>query len=119
MTAENHRVDHYQYELVQDSVRGTTRELVLLFLYDERRELLCNLAFVPDDQHALQAVPSTSGHITAQLPIAQCDRVLDMLRNEKPVYFSWSPDSQSIGLSTNKEPVGEQELRRLFSFLYI
>ena len=45
--------------------------------------------------------------------------VTDMLRNEKPVYFSWSPESQSIRLSTNKEPVGEQELRRLFSFLYV
>ena len=119
MTAENHRVDQYQYELVQDSVEGSTRELMLLFLFDEKGELLCNIAFVPEGQQALQAVPSSSGHITVQLPVTQCDRVLDMLRNEKPVYFSWSPGSQSVRLSTNKEPVGEQELRKLFSFLYV
>jgi hypothetical protein len=46
-------------------------------------------------------------------------RVLDMLRNEKPVYFSWWREAQSMHLSTAKEPVGEQEMRKLFSFLYV
>lgn len=119
MTTENYRIDKYQYELLQDTEKGATRDLMLLFLYDESRELLCNIAFVPDGQQLLKAAASSGGQVNVQLPMSQFDRVIDMLRNEKPVYFSWNSETPSVRLSTNKEPVGEQELRRLFSFLYV
>ncbi len=119
MAVENHRIAKYQYELIQDTVRDEAQEFMMLFLYDEQREMLCNIVFVPNNTRSLKAVPSRSGHINVQLPLSHFDRLLDMLRNEKPLYFSWMPGSQAIRISTNKEPVGEQEMRKMFSFLYI
>jgi len=34
---------------------------------------------------------------------------VDLLRNEKPVFFQWS-DATGVRLSTEQEPVGEEEL---------
>ena len=36
--------------------------------------------------------------------------VIDILRNEKPVFFNWSITSKIAILSTDKEPVGEGEV---------
>lgn len=35
---------------------------------------------------------------------------VDILRNEKPVFFHWNPTSKGIFLSTEEEVVGEEEL---------
>ena len=32
-----------------------------------------------------------------------------ILRNEKPVFFCWNPESKGVFLATSDEPVGEQE----------
>lgn len=118
MGSENFRIDKYQYEIHQDVVHGQTRELTFLSLYDQQRALRCAIAFVPDDQELARPEETVGGHVAAQLHDKHFDRILDMLRNEKPVYFSWWREAQTMHLSTAKEPVGEQELRRLFSFLY-
>ena len=59
------------------------------------------------------------GYVAAQMHLASFSSVIDMLRNEKPIYFSWSGEGGQLRLATGPEPVGEQELRKLFSFLYI
>ena len=49
----------------------------------------------------------SSGIIRMYLPSAMFQNVLDVLRNEKPVYIYFA---QNRGfLSTSKEPVGEEE----------
>jgi hypothetical protein len=35
---------------------------------------------------------------------------IDLLRNEKPVFFSWNEETKGVRLSTSGEPVGEEEL---------
>ena len=35
---------------------------------------------------------------------------VDLLRNEKPVFFQWNEASKGAFLATGQEPVGEQEL---------
>ena len=35
---------------------------------------------------------------------------VDLLRNEKPVYFHWNDTSMGVWLATSQEPVGEAEL---------
>jgi len=37
------------------------------------------------------------------------DSILDILRNEKPIYFSFSEKSKLGYLRTGKEPIGEGE----------
>ncbi len=34
---------------------------------------------------------------------------VDILRNEKPVYFHWNAETNGVFLATGKEPVGEEE----------
>jgi hypothetical protein len=34
---------------------------------------------------------------------------IDLLRNEKPVFFFYDDDSKTAELRTNKEPVGDSE----------
>jgi hypothetical protein len=47
------------------------------------------------------------GIIRMHLPSAMFENVLDVLRNEKPVYIHFAAGSGF--LSTSKEPVGEEE----------
>lgn len=119
MGSENSRIDKYQYEIHQDIDRDRTRDLAFLSLFDRQRKLLCAIAFVPDEQELTQPEESANGHVAMQMHEKHFARVLDMLRNEKPVYFGWWREAQSMHLSTAKEPVGEQEMRKLFSFLYV
>src|SRR5262245_28464260 len=53
-----------------------------------------------------------SGDITyyGRFMAEQLPASVDLLRNEKPVYFGWNDTSQGVDLSTTAEPVGEGEL---------
>jgi hypothetical protein len=43
------------------------------------------------------------------MPIAELAAVLDMLRNERPVYLHWSEAWRQAWLDTRAEPVREAE----------
>ncbi|MEO0898698.1 MAG: hypothetical protein AAFY71_19965 [Bacteroidota bacterium] len=43
------------------------------------------------------------------LPIAQLRDVVDLLRNEKPIYLGWQASLNNAYISTTQEPVGEGE----------
>jgi len=49
---------------------------------------------------------------SVQVPmnIALLESAIDVLRNEKPVFFNWSTATKIAILSTNEEPVGEGEI---------
>jgi hypothetical protein len=81
--------------------------------------LLAMLVFHDSDGSPDLPQETTDGYITARFPHRELANFIDMLRNEKPVYLSWTPETQSIRVSTDEEPVGEQELRKLLSWLYI
>lgn len=119
MTTENHRIEKYQYELRTDTKDEETRNVGLLYLYGGGHVLLAAIAFLPGTESLEKPVESPNGHVTVQMRAERLATIIDMLRNEKPVYFSWSPDQQVMRLTTREEPVGEQEQKRLFSFLYI
>ena len=60
-----------------------------------------------DPDMAFENDYESGGIIRMHLPSAMFDNVLDVLRNEKPVYIAFL---QGRGfLSTSKEPVGEAE----------
>ncbi len=119
MGTENHRVEKYQYEVQQDISDGATRELTFLSLFDKQRNLLCAFVFMPNGNTLAKPVETPDGHVAIQMHESDFSRIIDMLRNEKPVYFSWWREAESFRLCTSKEPVGEQELRKLFSILYV
>ncbi len=119
MGTENARIDKYQYEVHQEIAHSLTRQITLLYLFDKDRNLLCTIAFLPDDAELERPKEVVGGHVSVQMHSSEFARLIDMLRNEKPIYFSWWREAQRVRITTSKEPVGEQELRKLFSFLYV
>lgn len=119
MTTENHHIEKYQYELHNQFSEDGISDNALLYLYGREKQLLAAIAFVPDGRKLEAPSEEPEGHVTLQMHARHLPPLIDMLRNEKPVSFSWSPASSVVRISTQKEPVGEQELKKLFRFLYI
>ena len=119
MSIEHAVIRRYQYEFHSQFTESGANDHVLLYLYDDDDALAAVVAFV-DDEHELQRpAEHVGGHVAVEMHARHLAPVIDMLRNEKPVVFSWAPESGVVRVSTQQEPVGEQELRRMFSFLYI
>jgi len=49
------------------------------------------------------------GRPEGNMSITDVVAVMDMLRNEKPVYVHWSESWKQVWLDTSAEPVGEEE----------
>lgn len=119
MSTENHIINKYQYEIVNEAAGEKSRALYYLFLYGAGKQLLCALGCTSDAKKPAKAHESPNGHVSAEVDQTQMMALIDLLRNERPVYFSWTPETSAIRISTNQEPVGEEEVRKMFSFLYI
>lgn len=115
----HHRIHRYQYEIHNQYTAKGANEHALLYLYDSDDNLAAVIAFVPDDEILDVPEETTQGHIAMQLHERRLPTLVDMLRNEKPITLSYSDANQVARISTEQEPVGEQELKRLFRFLYI
>lgn len=50
-----------------------------------------------------------NGIVEMQLPADQLINVVDMLRNESPVFIGWQTSIGNAYLATSHEPVGEGE----------
>ncbi len=119
MGADNSQVKRYQYELLQEPGKKGSTESGVLYLYDEDDSLLAMLLFHDIGEATEPPRRHDSGVVTAHCPRSSLHDYIDMLRNEKPVYCCWSDETQKLIIASNVEPVGEQELRKLFSWLYV
>ncbi len=52
---------------------------------------------------------ASQGVVNAFMPLGKLDVMLDILRNEKPIYFSVNETYNWAALQTGKEPPGEEE----------
>ncbi len=71
-------------------------------------DFVLQMSFYPDNK----SVPENHYDLTSNLvylryPISMYANVIDILRNEKPIYFSYSEKSKMGYLRTGKEPIGE------------
>jgi len=65
---------------------------------------------IPRDNDAPLNFPAT-GFARVNYPISALAPVIDILRNEKPIYFQWITLERPYGyLTTSAEPVGEGEI---------
>ena len=119
MSAENTHVRRYQYEFLAEPGKKGATESAMLYLYGSEDVLLAMILFHDTGEPVEEPREHDTGVITAHCPRAQLRDYIDMLRNEKPVYFCWSRETQKLVLASHMEPVGEQELRKLFSWLYV
>jgi len=119
MSTEHHKIDHYQYEFVSEASGQSARDMIYLFLFDAHKKLLCALACQPGKRTFAAAEMAAGGHVRAEIGDLQMRAIIDLLRNERPAWFSWNAATQSVRVSSNQEPVGEEEVRKMFSFLYL
>ena len=61
-----------------------------------------------DDSETLKESANTNGQVTLYYRISLLPHVIDMLRNEKPVFLLWA-GAQNSCITTSEEPVGEEE----------
>ena len=84
----------------------------IISLRDENNALLGSAYF----HHSADTMPDTdtqkaSGHISCHYRAEDYPHVLDLLRNEKPIYLQFEITAGRVGsIRTNAEPVGEGEI---------
>jgi hypothetical protein len=83
----------------------------IIWLYDQNNMTVGSVRFYrnADDTPAHDKKVS-SGFITGYYHPEQYPEVVDLLRNEKPIYLLYSSNKELAYLSTTVEPVGEAEL---------
>ena len=101
---KNYAIDGYRYCIYSSrKSSGTNAEIELI----QGKRRLARLHFT--SQYTLKkAERNEAGEYVLYFSYDELDRVVDLLRNEKPVYLLWrGPDDTRI--STGPEPVGEGE----------
>jgi hypothetical protein len=92
------------------NVRGYPYRAII-GLRDENDALLAAAYF----HHSAATMPiadtqKATGYISCHYPAEHYSQVLDLLRNEKPVYVEFEVSAGSVGnIRTSAEPVGEGE----------
>lgn len=117
MSITNTFARRYQYELFSPDRKNPDKPSAAIYLYGDSDKLLGCIFF--SDQAEFKEPVEENGIVIVSSPNANFERMIDMLRNEKPVIFCWDNISRHLRICTGNEPVGEEELKRLFSFLYI
>ena len=79
-----------------------------LDLFDKEKKIIAKVTFV-EDSAELPESRCHPGYCSIFLRFSALAPLIDMLRNEKPVYFNWDEKERKGHIKTSKEPVGEGE----------
>ena len=103
------QIDKYQ---VQHFAGGTGYFLkAMIWLYDDNKATIANARFYKNANDVpAHDTKAPSGFIACHYPPEQYSDVIDLLRNEGPIYLHFSDVHQMGYFSTSREPVGEGEL---------
>jgi len=106
-----------KYNLKYNAKTPKSYAIATIQLYDHKNRGIARIAFFPKGQ----PVPNSSANqnqnsITLVLRSSenQLDRIVDMLRNEKPCFVTYHSPTNAF-VHTGKEPIGEEEYRKLRS----
>ena len=83
------------------------RDDVVLFLYDKRSSVVGQVFAVPDGE-PLPPAERRDGRAVLYFHRGAIPQIVDLLRNEKPVYLQWN-NGRDTALTTGYEPIGEGE----------
>lgn len=82
----------------------------VLFLYGANNAHIGYVYFRSDSQALPEARQYASGKYALYYRRSVLPELIDMLRNEKPIYLHWVPEgTNNTRISTAPEPVGEEE----------
>jgi len=107
------RVINYKYEFRSIGIE----RIAVVYLFSDD-DLLCMAVFTDNDEPISAPVESPSGHIYLAYKMNWFTGIIEMLRNEKPVYFTWNSDVQIASITTEEEQIGEEEKRGLLGFIF-
>lgn len=110
----NAQITRYQYEF--RSVPDENVELLFLFGPDDKS--LAMVVFVDGPDPLPGPKETLSGLVVMTYRRAALSGVIDLLRNEKPVYFTWASQARVARITTEREPVGEEEFRSFWAQLF-
>ena len=85
------------------STAGSTRGRAEIWFKDDQKRGAGRIYFVESEVEPGMDFVDRGGNPVVHLPFSMFDAVMDVVRNEKPLYFGDS------FLSTSNEPVGEAE----------
>lgn len=108
MPAVTHEIANYKYELRR--MRTSTVGVVWL---SSAERLVAAIAFVDGAGPLPPLHHGPTGAVSLTLRASSLPVMIDMLRNEKPVFFTWWKEKGFASVSTAAEPVGEGELLQL------
>ena len=101
------QIIRYQYEF-----RAMPGEnLAVLYLFDSKGISVAMLVFVDGSDPLPEPRETANGMVTQSYYRRDLTGIIDLLRNEKPVYFHWASAVRLARVSTEQEPVGEHEFR--------
>lgn len=110
----NTQVSRYQYEF-----RALPGEnLALLYLFNPLGKLVAMLVFVDGDAPLPEPRETLSGMVIQTWYRRDLNGIIDLLRNEKPVHFTWASAARVGRVSTEQEPVGEEEFRSFWGRVF-
>ena len=99
------------YRIFIDSGTKKIRSFTTINLYDNNDEVIGVLHFF--DEETWPKEPKHLSHVYLQYPTSKFPFIVDVLRNEKPIYIGyWENQYGRYGrIYTGKEPVGEGEVQ--------
>ena len=101
-----YKIDTYQYQLFSSATSGT-RGRILLYSNDEVIGIINLVDIAVDLPHSYR---KPTGQYVMFYKITDMPYLIDMLRNESPIYLLVSGNGEEVSISTTQEPVGEGEL---------
>jgi len=96
------QITNYGYGFV--SSQSSNRAYLRLY---ENSKMVCFIFFFTEKITSFPFI-NNEGTVFLEYNIRWMDRIIDMLRNEKPVYLTGTNNSYTI--STEEEPIGEGEM---------
>ena len=91
---------------------GGLKERARVIFYDTDLQTIGTIIFLkdPDEAKSKEDNQASNGFITVYHSEDQLSNIIDVLRNEKPVYLGYSPNWKTGYITTGQEPVGEGEM---------
>lgn len=104
----------YKYDF-----RNTADENVAIVLLLNKDQLVSMLAFIDNDKQELPPPrEGLNGVVYVSYRYKWLNDIIDMLRNEEPVFFIWHRADQNAVITTEEEPIGEEERKSFFKQLF-
>lgn len=97
MPEVRHIITDYKYEFRVSSRENT----VVLYLFSENR-LVCMVTFIDNNDPLPPPKEQAAGHVTLVYRHSWLSDIMSMLRDEKPVHFIWSKETQMAKLTSER-----------------